>query len=233
MLAANRLMSHSNGPGMVSSKSLTSKIRSRLGRGVEPEVGQVGVAAQLHHQSGLVLGGQIGGHHRGRPPEEGEGRCRHPAVADGDEFRDAAGPLQGQDLQGVGPVRRGGPLAVPRSGDLGPGLPPEFRPFCRSRLSHGSILPLPGAFRPRGGSEPLVTGADGGGNGVAPGPTGGTPIGSSKHPLPPMLPERCRSESEWRCRGCLVTQTANVARPASLPATPGQTVRRVRRAGGI
>ena len=37
-LAANRLRSHSNGPGMVSSKSLTSKIRSRSGEANPPKL---------------------------------------------------------------------------------------------------------------------------------------------------------------------------------------------------
>ena len=47
MLAARRLRSHSNGPGSVSSKSLTSKIMSRSGRGEAAEVDQVGVPAEL------------------------------------------------------------------------------------------------------------------------------------------------------------------------------------------
>ena len=41
-------MSHSQGAGSVSSKSLASKTRRRSGRGEEAEVGDVGVAAGLH-----------------------------------------------------------------------------------------------------------------------------------------------------------------------------------------
>ena len=142
MLAASRLRSHSNGPGSVSSKSLTSKIRSRSGEAKPPKLDQMGVAAQLDLERG-GLGGQIGGHHRGGPPEEGEGRGGHPAVADRDQVGEPGGGLEGQDLQWIGPVGGGLPVAV-----AGPGHRPrpatEGRTLLGGGLPHGPIIPTPG-----------------------------------------------------------------------------------------
>ena len=51
MLATSRETSHSNGPGRVSSKSRRSNDRLSLRGGPQPEVEDVGVAAQLHGQA--------------------------------------------------------------------------------------------------------------------------------------------------------------------------------------
>ena len=86
-LAASRLTSHSNGPGRVSSKSLTSKTRLPLRRGERAEIGQVRVPAQLHPQTGGGRGGQVRRHRQRRPPVERERRHQHPPVPDRHQLR--------------------------------------------------------------------------------------------------------------------------------------------------
>ena len=62
-----------------------------LGRGEQPEVGQVGVAAGLDDDVGPRRGGEVEGHHRGRAAVVGEGRLGHARVAQRHEVL-AAGP---------------------------------------------------------------------------------------------------------------------------------------------
>ena len=60
--------------------------QATVGRREGAEVGQVGVAAQLHLEPGARRGGEVGGHDRRRTAVERERRRDHPAVADRDEL---------------------------------------------------------------------------------------------------------------------------------------------------
>ena len=106
MLAASRLTSHSHGPGSVSSKSFASKTRVRSGRGEQPEVGQVGVAARLDEDVGAGRRGEIERHDRRRAPVVGERGLRHPLVAERDELREPVRLLRLQDRDRVAAGRR-------------------------------------------------------------------------------------------------------------------------------
>jgi hypothetical protein len=77
-----------------------------LGRGEDPEVGEVGVAAQLDGEAGRGRAGQVGGHDLGRAPVEGERRDQHAAVPDRHQVR-----LTGQVLLGQQRHRSGRPGA--------------------------------------------------------------------------------------------------------------------------
>ena len=105
-LAASRFASHSNGPGRVSSKSLRSNTSERSGDRVDPEVGQVRVAAQLGTEPGRAASApRSRGHDRGRAAVERERRDGHSPVADRQQFLHA----------GRRPAARGS-----RSGPAGP-----------------------------------------------------------------------------------------------------------------
>ncbi len=89
-LAASRLTSHSNGPGSVSSKSLTSKTRLPLRRRERPEIRQMSIPAQLHPQPRHRCPGQIRRHRQRRPPIERERRHQHPPMPDRHQLRHPA-----------------------------------------------------------------------------------------------------------------------------------------------
>ena len=88
--AASRLTSHSNGPGLVSSKSLMSNMSAPIRRRETPEVREVRVAARLHPEPGVRRAGQIGRHDHRRAPVEGERRREHPLVAERHEVGNPA-----------------------------------------------------------------------------------------------------------------------------------------------
>ena len=81
-LATRRLTSHSNGPGSVSSKSLTSKTSRRSGDAKHRS--STGARRRTAARAGRVRGSgcQIGGHRQRGAPEEREGRDEHPPVPD-------------------------------------------------------------------------------------------------------------------------------------------------------
>lgn len=85
--------------------------------GVQAEVEQVGVAAELHGEAGVGLGGEIGGHHGGRAAQEGEGGGGHPAVADRQQLREPVAALPFQYGDGVGAVDGRDPDGVGGTGD--------------------------------------------------------------------------------------------------------------------
>ena len=97
-LATNLLTSHSNGPGSVSSKSLTLKTSCRSGAAKHTEVGQMRVAAQLHRQVCAGRARQIGGHQVGGTAVERE--WRRPTFG-----RNGSGPAPARDLR---PAPQGG-----------------------------------------------------------------------------------------------------------------------------
>ena len=109
-------------------------------RGAEQaEVRQMGVAAQLHGDAGPGRAGQVGGHDRGRAPEERERRHEHPAVPDRDEFGHPRPGLLFEQRDRVGTVRRRLPPAV-----AGPRGVPTGRPAARDPVLDGQPLPPPG-----------------------------------------------------------------------------------------
>ena len=114
-LAARRFRSHSQGPGRVSSKSLTSKHQTAVGGGEDAEVREVGVAAGLDLQPGLGGLREVHRHDRRRAAIEGERRGEHPPVADRDELLDAALGLVLEQLDRIFPARRRLPFAVARA----------------------------------------------------------------------------------------------------------------------
>ena len=89
-LAANRLMSHSQGAGKVSSKSFRSKTRLRSGVANRPKLDRW---QSPHACTRMPLVGVVArssGHHRRRAAQECKGARQHPAIADGDQLGHAA-----------------------------------------------------------------------------------------------------------------------------------------------
>ena len=82
-----------------------------LRAGEATEVGQVGIPAELSLEGGSCLRRQITGHEQGRAPVEGQRGGEHAAVANGHEFGDSSRRLALQEVDGIGPVRRGRELA--------------------------------------------------------------------------------------------------------------------------
>ena len=68
-----------------------------LGRGEQPEVGDVRIAADHDVVIGPRGVGQVGRHHRRRPPVVGEGRLQHPSDADRHQVGEAGGVLRLDD----------------------------------------------------------------------------------------------------------------------------------------
>ncbi len=80
--------------------------------GVQAEVEQVRVAAELDGQAGVRGRGQIGGEYGGGTAQEGERRGGHPAVPDRQQLGEAVPSLALQHADGVGPVDGGQPAGV-------------------------------------------------------------------------------------------------------------------------
>ena len=143
-LATRRLTSHSNGPGRVSSKSLSAEDEPPVGRREGAEVGQVRVAAELGVQPGTRAAGQIGRHQVRSAAVEGERRDEHPAVADRHQLGHARLRLLLEQLDRVGPVRRRLPLGVRAARHLC-----ARRLAARGPLLRGEVLDLRGGARAR------------------------------------------------------------------------------------
>ena len=135
-LAASRLTSHSNGPGRVSSKSLRSKTSRRSGASNTPKFERWASPQSCAVRPDRGRAGQVGRHHRGRAPEEGERRGEHPAVADRHELRDARLVLLRQDPPWRRPIRGGRPVPVAR-----PRRPPARLPPARGALRDRGVVP--------------------------------------------------------------------------------------------
>ena len=142
-LATRRFTSHSNGPGSVSSKSLTPKTRRRSGDANAAEVGKMGVAAELDVEARPGLAGEIRRHRIGRPTEERERGDQHPPVPDGYQFRHPRRRLLFEQFHRVASIRCRFPHTMHRAGHFGP------RGLCRSppaRSAWGAV-PACGARR--------------------------------------------------------------------------------------
>ena len=100
-----------------------------VGRREGAEVGEVGVAAGLHPQPRDRGPRQVGRHHRGGAAEEGEGRGRHPPVADRHQVGDAGLRLALEDRDRI--------LAIGRRLEAGVARAPSRR---ARRLSLGGAL---------------------------------------------------------------------------------------------
>ena len=136
-LAARRLTSHSQGPGQRLVEVVAVEDELALGRAEDAEVGEVGVAADLGRQARARRRREVRRHDQRRPPEEGEGRDQHPAVADGDEL---GHPRRGLLLEERRPGRAGRAPARSRRGCPGapwPG-PPSPSPCSRPRSGAGA-----------------------------------------------------------------------------------------------
>jgi hypothetical protein len=98
--------------------------RPAFRRGEAAEIGQVTVAAALHHEPGPLCPRQVGGHHRGGAAQERQRRGLHAAVADRQQRSDPAPPLRLQDGDRVGPARRRRPHGMRCAGCVTPKRPP-------------------------------------------------------------------------------------------------------------
>ena len=85
-----------------------------LGRGVEPEVREVRVAAALGPEARARRRRQVGRHHERRAAEERERRGQHAAVADRHQIRDPCVVLPLQERDRLDPVPRRLELGVAR-----------------------------------------------------------------------------------------------------------------------
>lgn len=98
-----------------------------------PEVGQVGVAAELDAQAAGRDPGQVGGHDRRAAPVEGERRDGHAAVADRHEVRHPGRVLCREQRDRVGPPGAGVELGVGFERDLPAQVPTRPEPLVRRR----------------------------------------------------------------------------------------------------
>ena len=92
-----------------------------IGRGVGAEVGEVGVAAELHVEAAARGRRQVGRHHRRRAAVEGEGRDQHARIAQRHELANPRGGLGLEQLDRVRAVCRRLPLIVARARRLAAG----------------------------------------------------------------------------------------------------------------
>ena len=118
-LATSRLTSHSNGPGKRLVEVVEAEDELAVGRGEAAEVRQVGVAAELRVEPGPRARREIRGHQVRGAAVERERRDEHAAVADRNELRHAGLRLLLEQLDGVGAMQGGLPVAVRRARHLG------------------------------------------------------------------------------------------------------------------
>ncbi len=111
-----------------------------LGRCEQPEVGEVGVAAQLDDDPGIRGGREVGRHRQRRPAVERERRDRHPAVADRDQLGDPGGGLLLQERDRVGRSGGGRQPACAPTGTRARAASPAAR--RSSRDGSGDTSPL-------------------------------------------------------------------------------------------
>ena len=119
-LAARRLTSHSQGPGRVSSKSLTSNTRRRSGAAKTPKFERWASPHSWTRKPGLGGLREVHRHDRRRAAEEREGRGQHPPVADRHELWDAALGLVLEHLDRISPAGCRLPFPVARARSLLP-----------------------------------------------------------------------------------------------------------------
>ena len=136
-LAARRLTSHSQGPGSVSSKSLTSKTSARSGDAKPPKFDRCASPHSWTRRPDCRRRREVGGHDRRRAAVEGERRRQHALVADRDEVGDARALLCAEELDRVRAAGRGRPLGVaaprrPRAGGAAGGGAVARRPAGHS-----------------------------------------------------------------------------------------------------
>ena len=86
-LAASRLTSHSNGPGSVSSKSLTSKTRRRSGEANAPKFDKCASPHNCTRSPDVGVFAQIRRHRQRRPAVERERRDQHSPMPDRYQLR--------------------------------------------------------------------------------------------------------------------------------------------------
>ena len=106
MLAARRLTSHSQGPGRVSSKSLTSNTSRRSGEAKTPKLDRCASPQHWTVRPRMRRGRQIAGHHHGGASIEREWRDQHPAVADRHELGHACRGLALEQVNRIDAVGR-------------------------------------------------------------------------------------------------------------------------------
>ena len=134
----------------------------------QPEVEDVSVAAQLHHQAAIGPRGEVGGHHGGGTAVVIPWRGRHTAVAYGHQVGRPHGVLSEHGNEGVMAT----PVAVPRTRIRARQSFPRGAPQ-RPTLDEGRTLRArlnpKGAFPFHGGTVVNLTDSDAGSN--SPGPT--------------------------------------------------------------
>ena len=96
------------------------------------------VAAGLQTNAGRRRAGQIRGHHRGGPAQEGERIGTHATVTDRQQFLYPVLALLDQDADRIGAVDGWGPISLRATrhvmAERCPGLPADVRTACRHRL---------------------------------------------------------------------------------------------------
>ena len=114
-----------------------------LGRREDPEVREVGVAAELNGDARARGRREIGRHDQRRAAEEGERRREHPAMTHRDELLDPIRALLLEQRNRVGPIVRRLPRAVARPRRTDPGRLPALDPLRgRERLAARASRPL-------------------------------------------------------------------------------------------
>ena len=99
-------------PGQRLVEVVQAKQQVPVGSREASEVGDVGIAAHLHHDPRVRCRGQVGGHHRGRASVEGKRRGEHAPVADGHERLVARFGLGLENRHRIGPIRGRRPRGV-------------------------------------------------------------------------------------------------------------------------
>ena len=126
-LAASRLTSHSNGPGRVSSKSLTSKTSRRSGEANAPKLDRCASPHSCTRSPDEGVVGQVRRHRQRRPPVERERRHQHPPMPHRHQLRHPRLRLAQQQPDRIPrPARRELGMRVQRGrrpGVLAPGHP--------------------------------------------------------------------------------------------------------------
>ena len=106
MLAANRLTSHSHGPGSVSSKSLTSNTSRRSGEANTPKFDRCASPQHCTVSPDRGVAARSLGHDHRRPAIERKRRDQHPPVANRHQLRHARLRLALEQLDRIGPSRQ-------------------------------------------------------------------------------------------------------------------------------
>ena len=160
-LAARRLTSHSQGPGRVSSKSLTSNTRRRSGAAKTPKFERWASPQSLHLEPRLRSLVEVHRHDRRRAAIERERRGEHPPVADRNQFGDTVLGLVLEHLDRILAGFAAGSQSpwLSREAFLRAALPAAARSSGEARVStewgsRGYILD-PGA--PRAGVKPGIS----------------------------------------------------------------------------